>query len=238
MPTMAASDGDAASVRPWRLAAFVTSLGLTLTAAVASVIGGVAAAPMTAVSAADERPDRPTPIPAEPAADGDFWAVRALAATAARLRASAGVASVDPPGSTDLTAQLPRRSGHGRRVVFDQSAQRVWLVREGGSVRTTYLVSGSRLGNLSPGDYEVYSRSSDAVSFNYESTMNYMVRFTQGDNAAIGFHDIPIDEAGRPIQTVDQLGTAQSSGCIRQRPRDARQMWDFASLGTDVMVVA
>jgi lipoprotein-anchoring transpeptidase ErfK/SrfK len=62
------------------------------------------------------------------------------------------------------------------------------------------------------------------------------VRFTQGERAAIGFHDIPVDD-GRPVQTVDDLGTPQSHGCIRQRPRDARAMWEFAQLGTTVVVV-
>lgn len=111
-------------------------------------------------------------------------------------------------------------------------------MRTGDTVRTTYLVSGSKSNNLQPGVYDVYSRSRHAIGFNYRSTMRYMVRFTQGDNAAIGFHDIPRDNAGEPVQTAEQLGVARSSGCIRQRPRDARQMWDFAQPGTDVVVVA
>lgn len=122
--------------------------------------------------------------------------------------------------------------------MFDESEQRVWLVRRSGSVRSTYLVSGSRFDNLQPGRYEVYSRSRHAVGFRYSSTMRYMVRFTRGDNAAIGFHDIPVDSNGDPVQEVAQLGTAQSSGCIRQRRRDAKQLWDFAPVGTSVVVVA
>jgi L,D-transpeptidase catalytic domain len=132
----------------------------------------------------------------------------------------------------------PDDSGQGRRVVYDMSDQRVWLVGEDESVRRSYLVSGSVLDNLRAGSYEVYSRSRHAVSFDQESTMDYMVRFTEGDNAAIGFHDIPEDLAGRPLQELEQLGTPQSHGCIRQRTSDAQAMWRFADLDTPVEVLA
>jgi hypothetical protein len=134
--------------------------------------------------------------------------------------------------------EAPADSGEGRRVVYDMSAQRVWLVRANDSVQRSYLVSGSVLDNLRPGAYDVYSRSRHAVGYDQQSTMDYMVRFTEGDNAAIGFHDIPEDLAGQPVQSVDQLGSAQSHGCIRQRPADAREMWRFATIGTPVRVLA
>jgi hypothetical protein len=132
----------------------------------------------------------------------------------------------------------PAGSGAGRRVVFDLSDQRVWLVRDDGSVRTTYLVSGSVTDNLDPGRYSVYSRSERATSYDYTSTMRWMVRFTEGATAAIGFHTIPRDGNGRAVQSVSELGTPQSHGCIRQRPRDAKALWDFAPIGTTVVVVA
>jgi lipoprotein-anchoring transpeptidase ErfK/SrfK len=155
--------------------------------------------------------------------------------------------SAQPDSSRDETAgrpehgdpaTSPQHSGHGRRVVYDMSDQRVWLVGANGSVRRSYLVSGSVYDNLRPGSYRVYSRSRHAVSFDQQSTMDYMVRFTEGDNASIGFHDIPEDTHGDPVQSVDQLGTPRSHGCIRQRPADAKAMWDFAGIDTTVRVLA
>jgi lipoprotein-anchoring transpeptidase ErfK/SrfK len=122
-------------------------------------------------------------------------------------------------------------------VVFDMSDQRVWLVRTDGSVLRTYLVSGSKADNLDAGRYEVYSRSRHATGYTGTTTMDYMVRFTTGDEAAIGFHDIPEDAQGRPVQGHDELGTATSAGCVRQRTADARKMWAFAPEGTRVVVV-
>jgi hypothetical protein len=135
-----------------------------------------------------------------------------------------------------LDTALPQRSGSGRRVVFSEGRQRVWLVDAHGEVERTYLVSGSVSDNLHQGTYEVYSRSEQAWGIDDSGTMKYFVRFAHGENAAIGFHDIPIDD-GHLVQSVSQLGTPQSHGCIRQRRTDAIALWKFAPLGTTVVVV-
>ncbi len=152
-----------------------------------------------------------------------------------------------PPGSTtgatsgswDGEPALPAGSGSGKRVVFDISDQRVWLVDAGeaSDVRRTYLVSGSLTDNLKPGTYAVYSRSRWATGIGDSGVMQYFTRFTRGDNAAIGFHSIPTKD-GRPLQTIDQLGTPQSHGCIRQAMPDAKALWAFAPVGTKVVVTA
>ena len=144
-----------------------------------------------------------------------------------------------PEAATEVDERaLPAGSGQGRRIVFSESQQRVWLVDAASDVVRTYLVSGSVYDNLDPGTFRVYSRSEAAVGIDDSGTMMYFVRFTTGDaGAAIGFHDIPIDE-GAPVQTVDQLGTPQSHGCIRQRRQDAIALWHFAPVGTTVVVTA
>jgi hypothetical protein len=144
-------------------------------------------------------------------------------------------------GRTDAPAQapLPAASGSGRRIVFSQHLQRVWLVgAHDDTVQRTYLVSGSVTDNLQPGSYEVYSRSRWATGIDDSGTMQYFVRFTQGPTgAAIGFHSIPTKH-GTPLQTTAQLGTPQSHGCIRQWKPDAVALWHFAPVGTKVVVVA
>jgi len=132
---------------------------------------------------------------------------------------------------------VPAGSGEGRRVVFSQARQRVWLVEHDGTVARTYLVSGSVYDNLQPGSYEVWSRSEQAWGIDDSGTMRWFVRFAHGPRAAIGFHDIPVDD-GVPLQTEAQLGTPLSHGCIRQRTEDALALWEFAPLGTPVVVIA
>lgn len=141
---------------------------------------------------------------------------------------------VDPK----LDTALPADSGTGKRVVFSQSRQRVWLVSDDTTIVRTYPVSGSVYDNLQPGVFNVYSRSESAWGVDDSGTMKYFVRFTQGDTgAAIGFHDIPVKD-GELVQTEAQLGTPLSHGCIRQRRFDAIALWEFAPLGTTVVVTA
>ncbi len=150
---------------------------------------------------------------------------------------SGGAVSDESGTEADPAAALPADSGQGRRVVFSESRQRVWLVSGRQRVKRTYLVSGSIYDNLDVGSYEVYSRSKDAWGIDDSGTMHYFVRFAQGDRAAIGFHDIPVAD-GRLVQTAAQLGTPQSHGCIRQLRADAKVLWRFAPLGTTVVVTA
>jgi lipoprotein-anchoring transpeptidase ErfK/SrfK len=158
-----------------------------------------------------------------------------------------GGSVVGPPQQSATSAELglvkalPGASGHGRRIVFSQSRQRVWLVAErhgSDHVDRTYPVSGSVYHNLQPGTYSVYSKSRWAVGVDDSGVMQYFVRFTQGPTgAAIGFHSIPTQN-GVPLQKRSQLGTPQSHGCVRQWLPDAIALWNFAPDGTKVVVTA
>lgn len=208
------------SVRPrWgRIGAASSSLVVTVVA----LLGGIGVLPSSADEpAAGHRTD---------------MAVTASYAAAPVLRWPAG--RPDRTGiADDPTDSLPADSGEGRRVVFSESDQRVWLVDDSGEVTGSWLVSGSLTDNLQPGSYQVWSRSRHAWGIDGSGTMQYFVRFAEGERAAIGFHDIPVDD-GRRVQRLDQLGTPQSHGCIRQRRADARRMWAFARMGTPVVVTA
>ena len=141
-----------------------------------------------------------------------------------------------PEPAGDPTA-LPSDSGAGMRVVYAINGQRVWLVGSDGVVARTYRVSG-RLDRPLPGAYEVYSRSRTTTSYTGDESMEYMVRFAHGEHAAIGFHDIPTDSSGLEVQAKEQLGLPLSAGCVRQALEDAIALWNFAPVGTTVVVVA
>lgn len=191
---------------------------------------------LTSASVAGERPERRPGVVDRQTQDGQERSAASRADTE-RVRSTAARSDPAESGGEEASA-LPVDSGTGRRIVFSESGQRVWLVADTGEVLRSYLVSGSALDNLDPGTYEVYSRSRYAVGIDNSGTMEYFVRFTQGDaGAAIGFHTIPVDD-GAPVQTIAQLGTPLSHGCIRQRTDDAIALWDFAPLGTTVVVTA
>ncbi|HEX2152547.1 MAG TPA: L,D-transpeptidase [Acidimicrobiia bacterium] len=132
---------------------------------------------------------------------------------------------------------VPADSGTGRRVVYSNSDQRVWLVDDDGAVVDTYLVSG-KAGVPEPGAYEVFSRSEVAYAGHDDITMRYMVRFAHGENLAIGFHSIPNDANGAPLQSEEELGEYHSAGCVRQSVKHAAFLYEWASEGTPVVVLA
>lgn len=143
--------------------------------------------------------------------------------------------------STDHQAKLPTPptdSGHGRRIIFDQSEQRVWLVAADGEVKRSYLVTGSNRDNLHPGIYDVQSRTRYARAYKGSGTFEFFVRFTQGRNAPIGFHSVTADKAGRLVYARAELGTARTPGCVEQWRTDAHALWEFAPVGTKVVVTA
>jgi len=224
------SDHRRHAVRPryGRIGAALSSVGVTTVA----VLGGAGMLP----SAAEE------PADTDGAITTTSSSPRAPAPRSRQPERAPSGPEVDAPGSTpgerlDAAEVLPADYGSGRRVVFSEGRQRVWLVGADEEVRRTYPVSGSLHDNLDPGTYSVYSRSAHAVGVDDSGTMRWFVRFTQGDSgAAIGFDDIPVDE-GERVQTTAELGTPTSHGCIRQRTADAEAMWAFAPIGTTVVVV-
>jgi hypothetical protein len=134
--------------------------------------------------------------------------------------------------------EIPPDSGAGRRVVYSKTLQRVWMIEEDETLYNTHRVSG-RMDQPNPGTYAVYSKSPVTCSNKHpDICMRWMVRFAKarsGDN--IGFHEIP-RQNGVPLQTEEKLGAPLSGGCVRQGTDDAILMWDWAGIGTVVVVLA
>ena len=142
--------------------------------------------------------------------------------------------STPPPSPFDP----PADGGDGRRVVYSKTQQTVWVYDETNTIIKMHRVSGRQdPRDPAPGTYSVWSRSIRTFSVNNPSiTWSYMVRFAKGNrDGNIGFHEIPY-QYGRPVQTNDQLGQALSGGCVRQATEDAIWMWNWAQLGTVVIV--
>ena len=142
-----------------------------------------------------------------------------------------------PPYSRLNPPDLPSKSGRGRRVVYKNSLQWVWVVDDQNNVVRVMPVSGRR-GVPNPGEYKVNSQSLRSYSLDFEGVwFNNMTRFALGPAGGnIGFHEIPTKN-GKPLQTEDQLGTFQGSGCLRLSIEDAKFIFKFAKSGTKVVVI-
>ena len=172
--------------------------------------------------------------------------VIAVAAFAFSIMGSASVASASA-GSSDTTtttttvlvevAPVPAKSGAGRRIVYANRQQRVWVINADNEVIRTFPVSGM-LGQPGKGTFSVFSKSPTSYSPEFAGvTFRFMTRFAIGRNGGnIGFHEIPIRN-NKPMQTVDELGAFKGSGCLRSSTQDALFIYQWATLGTKVVVV-
>ncbi len=143
-----------------------------------------------------------------------------------------GTAAPEPPPFP----AVPANSGTGRRIIYSNSDQRVWIIEASGQIRDSYLVSG-RENVPNPGTYSVFSKSELAFAGHDGITMKHMVRFAWGQRLAIGFHSIPRYADGTPMQTEAQLGTYQSAGCVRQSDHQAEALYHWSRIGDTVVVL-
>jgi len=134
-------------------------------------------------------------------------------------------------------APVPIKSGTGRRIVYANRQQRVWVINADNEVIRTFPVSGM-LGQPGNGTFSVFSKSPTSFSPEFAGvTFRFMTRFAIGRNGGnIGFHEIPIRNS-KPMQTVDELGAFKGSGCLRSSTKDALFIYQWATLGTKVVVV-
>jgi lipoprotein-anchoring transpeptidase ErfK/SrfK len=199
----------------------MTGIRRRLTAATLlfAITSAIAAGPHSTMAGIDDGP-----------ADGTGVATRG---TSAQVEATLPPPPLSPGDSFDI----PADSGSGRRVVYSKGIQRVWMIEDDGTLYDTHRVSG-RADQPNYGTYAVYSRSTFTCSNAHSDIcMRWMVRFAhsrRGDN--IGFHEIPRRD-GVPLQSDDQIGQPLSGGCVRQLTADAIIMWDWAQIGTVVVVV-
>ena len=143
-----------------------------------------------------------------------------------------------PPPPPPNPFDPPVDGGFGRRIVYSKTQQTVWVYDERNTIIKMHRVSGKQTPlDPAPGRYRVWSRSIRTFSINNPTiTWGYMVRFAKGAQGGnIGFHEIPF-QYGRPVQSEAQLGQALSGGCVRQARADAIWMWNWAQLGTVVIV--
>ena len=173
-------------------------------------------------------------------------AVLALLIMGSSSVASASAGSIGETTTTTTTTTttvlaevvpVPVRSGTGRRIVYANRQQRVWVINENNEVIRTFLVSGM-LGQPGKGTFRVFSKSPTSFSPEFAGvTFRFMTRFAIGRNGGnIGFHEIPVRNK-KPMQTVEELGAFKGSGCLRSSTQDAIFIYQWAKIGTKVVVV-
>jgi lipoprotein-anchoring transpeptidase ErfK/SrfK len=128
---------------------------------------------------------------------------------------------------------LPADSGSGARVVYSISAARAWLVDAAGATEQTFRVVP---GTVTPpaGTFHVNRKTSGATGSDGTS-VEYIVYF---DNSATAddAHGFAFDAVAN-VTGLPPASTGRTGG-IRMAQDDAQEVWDFASVGTTVVVLS
>lgn len=149
-------------------------------------------------------------------------------ATAPKVRAQASNASTTKTSKSSSTGSgsvaLPANSGSGTRIVYSASQKRIWLAQSSTVERTMTVVPGTE--TPTAGSYTVTSKAPGATGGDDVQVL-YVVRF--GGN--YGF------DAEANITGLPPAPTGKTGG-VRMAQLDAQALYDFASVGTTVVVVS
>lgn len=145
----------------------------------------------------------------------------------------AGEDDAEEPAEEDEEPALPPDSGEGLRVVYALEARRVWLVQPaedglGDEVLTTYPVHPSSV-DPDPGSYTVSSRSANLTGSD-GVPIEHVVVFNAPGDVVFGF-------STAKDGSVPDPDSEQRTGGIRQPAEAGETMWQFAPIGTPVVVV-
>ncbi len=113
-------------------------------------------------------------------------------------------------------------------------ATQIMTTFENGTLLNAYMVSSGKRGMETPvGTHQIYNKAPRAYSREYGLFMpNWMAILTDGK---VGIHELP-EWPGGYKEGANHLGTPVSHGCIRLGVGSAKTVYDWADIGTPVIV--
>ncbi|MFC4498814.1 MULTISPECIES: L,D-transpeptidase [Streptomyces] len=155
--------------------------------------------------------------------------------TAAASRPTARVSTDAKPSASPKASpspsktEVPDASGTGRRVVYDLSDRRVWLVDADDTARRTFTVWPGTIAPA-PGTYTVSVRK-DATTGSDGVAIEHIVYFSVVSGVNIAFSNA-VDGSSPPPPA-----SGTQTGGIRMAKADGAALWAFGDTGTKVRVV-
>lgn len=107
---------------------------------------------------------------------------------------------------------------------------------ENGFQLGSFTVSTGKWDTPTPiGQFKIGNKQPRAFSRKYGLYMPFWMQFLQGDEGSYGLHELPEWPNGYK-EGQNHLGIAVSHGCIRLGVGDAKKLYDWAEVGTTVIV--
>lgn len=138
--------------------------------------------------------------------------------------------------SSPKTLTLPKTTKAieraGKVIIIDTSEQTLSYYQDGYRINTHPTSTGMRGYETPLGEYTINNKSELAYSRRYGLYMPFWMSFIGG---LYGIHELPYWPSGYR-EGEDHLGTAVSHGCVRLGMGAAEKLFEWASIGTTVIV--
>ncbi|MBL1099355.1 hypothetical protein [Streptomyces coffeae] len=149
--------------------------------------------------------------------------------TQARPGSHADASKDRPKKAKKKSTVLPKGSGTGTRIVYALGDRRVWLVGADGRATRTFEV-GASSASPDPGTYEVSSRNAGGVGSDGVQVEHVVVFHSEG-GVVFGF-------SAAMDGSMPDPNARKRTGAVRESRADGSAMWEFAQVGTAVVVIA
>lgn len=127
----------------------------------------------------------------------------------------------------------PAGASEGKSIDVSLSRQTLTLLQDGKSVGSYKISSGKKSMATPRGNFQIYNKTSKAWSEKYKLFMPYWMAFTP--DGSHGIHELPEWPNGRK-EGASHLGIPVSHGCVRLGVGSARTVYNWADVGTPVII--
>jgi lipoprotein-anchoring transpeptidase ErfK/SrfK len=121
--------------------------------------------------------------------------------------------------------------------VVDLSDQTLTMYKNNQPISTRRVSTGKWSTPTPIGTYKTRSKAAVAYSKPYKLYMEWWMAFTP--DGKYGLHSLPywkLKNGGKLYEGAAHIGTPVSHGCIRQTLVEAKSLYDWAPIGTPVII--
>ncbi len=146
-----------------------------------------------------------------------------------------GQALTIPGASISTAPSAPVSTGSAKRIVVDLSEQHLYAY-QGGTLVYSFVASTGMAGSrTSPGTFSVLNKLPNAYASTWNLQMPYWLGIYWSGTLQNGIHALPILSNGQQLW-AGYLGTPVSYGCIVLGTYEAGQLYQWADVGTPVVI--
>ncbi len=164
--------------------------------------------------------------------DGQYRPIGTVAFTTLPPRPT--VASIDFTARTDEAKRFTRALASSGKYIDVNLADQVMTLFEDGRAIDAYIISSGKRGMDTPkGTFAIHNKAIRPWSKRYSLYMPYWQAITP--DGLYGIHELP-EWPGGYKEGANHLGTPVSHGCMRLGIGPAKRVYEWAPIGTPVMI--